>query len=109
MSARIYPRLLRTLLHLLGAGALLVASCDARREGAPDPWGAGDTDANDRVGSFSLSLTIGAGYRFGQVSYEISGGNGFGKASWIDAAGSSTLSTLVGGIPFGTGYVVPLV
>jgi hypothetical protein len=54
-----------------------------------------------------MSLTVGGGIQLGEVSYDISG-NGFHKTGTINAAASSTLSTVIGGIPFGTGYQLQL-
>lgn len=58
-------------------------------------------DAN--IGSVSLELTVAGTYQFNQMSYEISG-NGFDKAATVDVTNSSTFSTVVSGVPFGTGY-----
>ena len=70
----------------------------------PGPTGGGgDTD----IGSFSMNLTVGSAVRFGEVSYTVSG-NGFQKAGTVNVAGSSTVSTIIGGVPFGSGYVVQL-
>jgi hypothetical protein len=95
----------------LFAGLAIVASCAAScasgcasTPNEPPPSGQG---ADPNVGSFSMQLTAGGGYRFGQVSYDVSG-NGFHKAGSIDVAASATLSTVVGGIPFGTGYKLQL-
>jgi hypothetical protein len=95
------------------AGLLLLAGCEgaAGSSTAPvagvrgeDPGAAGgDTD----VGSFSMSLTLAGGYRFGEVGYDVSG-NGFHKTGAIPVAASTTVSAIVDGIPFGTGYLLRL-
>jgi hypothetical protein len=88
------------------AGLLMIlAGCEGAAESlGPVPGGpAGDTD----VGSVSVSLTSVPGYQFGDVSYDVSG-HGFHVAGTFSVAASARLSTLIGGIPFGTGYAVEL-
>jgi hypothetical protein len=84
-------------------GLSLVASCQSTDEGAPQTMGS--SGANE--GSFSLNLTLGGGFKFASVAYDVSG-NGFHRTGTIDIGGSSILSTVIGAIPFGTGYVVQL-
>jgi hypothetical protein len=81
-------------------GMLLLGGC----EEGPGPTGSATAP---EVGSVSLSLTLGGGYQFTQVSYDISG-NGFHKADVINVATSTSVSTIVGGIPFGSNYLLKL-
>lgn len=103
-----------SLLVAAAFAGLAAASCaplpDDAGASPPDPriTTPGDGHPGEGVGSFSMSLTLGGRFRFGDVGYDVSGGSGFHKAGTIDAAGSATISTIIGGIPFGTGYVVRL-
>jgi hypothetical protein len=63
--------------------------------------------AASNEGSFSIALTLGGGFKFASVAYDVSG-NGFHRAGSIDVGGSSVLSTVIGAIPFGTGYTLQL-
>lgn len=87
----------------LVAGLLALASCQPPPDRAaaipPDPPG------ETNVGSFSMSLTVGVAYRFREVSYDVSG-NGFQKTGSINVDASNTVSAIIGGVPFGTGYLV---
>jgi hypothetical protein len=92
----------------------LLAGCDGMPDGsAADPGQPGgvsavpETPGGGDVGTFSMNLTVGGGFRFEQVSYDVSG-NGFHKADTINVAASSAVSIIVGGVPFGTGYTVKL-
>jgi hypothetical protein len=85
----------------------LVAAALAAGVAACQPPPADSGSSNDRVGSIAFALTLGGGYRLAQVSYDISG-NGFHKAADVDVSNSATFSTLVSGIPFGTGYTLKL-
>ena len=81
-------------------GMLLLVGC----EGGTGP---SESTKDPEVGSVSLSLTLGGGYQFSQVLYDISG-NGFHKADAINVATSTSISTIVGGIPFGSNYLLKL-
>jgi len=91
------------------ATLLVLASCDPPPQstgpgtGAPvvPPAGGGD------VGSFSVSLTVGGAFRFDSFSYDVSG-NGFHRAGTVNVAASTTVASVIGGIPFGTGYQLQL-
>jgi hypothetical protein len=76
-----------------------------------DPGGApivpGTPGGDPGVGSFSMQLTLGGGFRFDEVSYDVSG-NGFHKTGTINVASSTEASVVVGGVPLGTGYTVQL-
>ena len=87
------------------AGLLLLGSCERPPDKtAPGP-GAGA--GAPHTGSVTMSLPLRGGSRFGQVGYDVSG-NGFHKADSVDTAASTTVSTVIGGIPFGTGYLLKL-
>jgi hypothetical protein len=101
LFARARVTLLAGLALVIGLASL--AGCAATpNDPAPSSQ---STDPN--VGSISMDLTVGGGYKFAQVSYDVSG-NGFHKAASIDVSASATLATVVGGIPFGTGYKLQL-
>jgi hypothetical protein len=102
------------LLASLLAGVVSLAGCEGPPDGASEnpngpatvPGGPGPA-ANGDVGSFTFSLTLGGGFRINQVSYDVSG-NGFHKAGTVDVSGSTSLSSVVTGIPLGTGYALQL-
>jgi hypothetical protein len=94
---------------LLPALLLSLASCEGPAgQAAPAP---GDVPVDPGtpadVGSFQMSLTVGGGVQLSEVSYDISG-NGFHKAGTINVANSASVATVIGGIPFGTGYALAL-
>jgi len=91
--------------RVLLAGLLLLGGCEPP-PGAPGE-GPGPAGGETGVGSFSMSLTLGGGYRIGDVGYDVSG-NGFHKAGVINAAASTTVSAIVDGIPFGAHYLLQL-
>lgn len=90
-------------LAALGFGAM--SGCQSSDNHAPRPSVPLTTAGASAEGSLSLNLTVGGGFRFGMVAYDI-GGNGFHKVGSVDASGSSTLSTVIGGIPIGGGYLL---
>src|SRR5262245_11271320 len=93
---------------ILLSAALLLANCEApTSEVASVPGDVPVTPSPSDVGSFQMSLTVGGGVQLSDVNYDISG-NGFHKAATINVANSATLSTVIGGIPFGTGYLLQL-
>jgi hypothetical protein len=61
----------------------------------------------DEVGSVALSLTRAGGYRWNEVGYDVSG-NSFHQAGAINVGTSTTISTIIGAIPFGSGYLLKL-
>jgi len=95
-------------LGVLVAGGLGLAACEPPPgPGATttaSPVAAAD-DAN--IGSVSFQLTLAPGYQFTQMSYDISG-NGFHTAGTANVTNSSTFSTVVSGIPVGSGYTATL-
>jgi len=94
---------------LLPALLLSLASCEgpAGQAGSAPGNVPIDPGTPSDVGSFQMSLTVGGGIQLSDVSYDISG-NGFHKAGTINVANSASVSTVIGGIPFGTGYLLAL-
>jgi hypothetical protein len=95
----------------VGTGALAALLALAGCQTPPERSGASASNSpaasDPGVGSFSFELTLGGGFRISQASYDVSG-NGFHKAATLDVASSTALSTVIGGIPFGVGYVATL-
>jgi hypothetical protein len=86
--------------------ALGLGACQAPGGPSTSPTlGAGDSNAG--VGSVSFALQLGKGYTINSVGYEISGNN-FDRKGTIDVSQSSAVSTIVTGIPVGTGYTATL-
>ncbi|HVZ74969.1 MAG TPA: PKD domain-containing protein, partial [Polyangia bacterium] len=81
------------------AALCAVAAC------APTPGANGGS--SDEVGTVSLGLTLGGGFKITSIHYDISG-NGFHKANDVSVASSAAVNVVVGGIPVGTGYTAKL-
>jgi len=82
------------------AAACSAASCSA-----------GDANRNpeaaaEAVGHVGLALTPVAGLTLNAFSYTIVGPGAFTRSGTVDVSHSATLSTLVGGLPVGSGYTV---
>jgi phospholipase C len=60
------------------------------------------------VGSIGLDLTVGFGLTLNTVTYTITGPNSFTRTGSIDVSHSSTVSAVLSGLPFGTGYQIAL-
>jgi hypothetical protein len=88
----------------LGLLCLLAAGCVGSPAASPP---APPSETNEELGSFTVALTVGSGYRFNTATYELSG-NGFQKTGSIDVTSSTQVATVVGGIPFGAGYLLKL-
>jgi hypothetical protein len=99
-AARVTSRLAGPVL----AGLALLAGCASTPN---EPAAPASQGPDPSVGSFSMDLTLGGGYKFSQIGYDVSG-NGFHKTGTVDVAASTTVSTVVGGIPLGTGYKLQL-
>ncbi len=84
-------------LVLVGAGATL-EGCGARTASTVD---------THQLGSVQIALVEG-GVTLTSVSYTITGPNGFSTSGTINVTSSSTLATIVGGIPAGNGYTIAL-
>jgi hypothetical protein len=63
---------------------------------------------SDDLGSLGLALDAAPGVSLGSFSYTITGPGGFSRQASVDLSGSSKLSTLVGGLPVGTGFGITL-
>jgi hypothetical protein len=96
--------LVRLALVLVAFGGLGIASCQSPLPS--DATTTGPAPGGD-VGSISFELALGGGFLIDSVSYDLSG-NGFHRADTVDVSQSATFSTLVSGIPVGTGYTATL-
>src|SRR5260221_5122593 len=102
LGARLLPALVRGTVMLaatMGAGAGLV--------GCGTTPGSEASSTYDDTGSVSLELMVGGGAQLSQVSYDITGGS-FHRTGTLDVSNSASVSGIVGGIPFGSGYVARL-
>lgn len=79
------------------AGGVPLAGCKS---------GSGSTKPGQATGSVSLALALSPGVSIASVSWVIVGPAGFTRTGSIDVSSSQTLSTLIGGIPVGTGYQI---
>jgi acid phosphatase len=75
--------------------------------GCSSPGTAGPPTAGD-TGAVGLNLQLGAGVSLTTVSYTIAGPNGFSRAGTIDVSDTATISAVIGGLPFGTGFSITL-
>jgi len=60
------------------------------------------------VGSIGLALELASGTMLNSVSYTITGPNNFSRAGTIDTSHSRTVSTVIGGLPTGSGFSIEL-
>jgi phospholipase C len=60
------------------------------------------------LGSASIGLEIGNGVTLDTTSYTITGPAGFSRTGSIDVSQSATVSAIISGIPFGTGYQISI-
>jgi hypothetical protein len=89
------------------AGLLMLGGCETPPTApAPEP-GTPAVAGGGQVGSVMMSLTLAGGYHISHVTYDVSG-NGFHTAKSLDVSNSSSFSTVIGGIPFGPGYLLQL-
>jgi phospholipase C len=94
---------------LLGAASATAlfggcSSADMQRNSA----GSVGSDGSDQVGTVGLQLQLGPGITLTTVNYTITGPGGFSQTGTIDVTYSTTISAVIGGIPFGNGYVISL-
>jgi uncharacterized protein YjiK len=82
----------------LGSVATLSAGCSTR---------SGSASKSD-VGSIGLALQLSSGATLNSVAYTITGPSSFSRTGTIDTSHSSTLSTVIGGIPAGVGFSIVL-
>jgi phospholipase C len=88
-----------SLLTILSSAAFVVGSCGGERSPS--------TTNNTATGSVGIALVQG-GVTINTVSYTINGPNGFTKSGTIDVSHSTALSTIIGGLPAGSGYSITL-
>jgi phospholipase C len=62
----------------------------------------------EETGEVGLQLQISAGVTLETVRYTITGPLGFNRTGSIDVTNSATVSAVIGGLPFGTGYQISL-
>ena len=65
--------------------------------------------AAEAVGSAGLALTPVAGVTINSFSYVVTGPGGFSRTGTVDVSHSATLSTLLSGLPVGTGVLKSVV
>ncbi|HMG53354.1 MAG TPA: hypothetical protein VK601_07725, partial [Kofleriaceae bacterium] len=70
-------------------------------------------DATDAVqpentGQIGIELKLAPGLTLSAVNYTIVGPGGFSRLGTIDVSNSTTISAVIGGIPFGVGYQISL-
>jgi len=69
--------------------------------------GSDSVNSVDATGSVGLELVTG-GVTIAQIGYTIVGPKGYRASDSIDAQNSTTISSLIGGIPAGAGYTITL-
>lgn len=92
------------------AACFLLMGCGQAPEDAVTPPAEGQTNGSvpgSETGSVAFDLELGGTVRIASVAYDISGGS-FHTTGSIDVSNSATASTIVEGIPFGTGYVATM-
>jgi hypothetical protein len=88
-------------LGFCGFTALSGISCSSRGIGSA-------VIQNDVTGSATIALQVAGGLTINTVTYSITGPAGFSKVGSIDVTSSTTVSTVIGGIPAGNGYSIAL-
>ena len=84
--------------------ALVLAGASVGLDGCGEH--AATTD-NSQPGSVDIALLAGS-VALTSVSYTITGPNGFATSGTINVASSSTVSTIIGGLPAGDGFTITL-
>jgi hypothetical protein len=84
---------------VLGTAGIVAMSCNGSTSNGPT--------ANGSVGSVDIALVAG-GVTLNSVSYTLTGPNNFSSPGTINVASSTTLTTIIGGIPAGNGYSIAL-
>jgi uncharacterized protein YjiK len=92
-------RLLRAFVLVLGGVAALGSGCSSTDNGSP---------SSSNVGSVGLALQLASGATLNAVSYTITGPSSFSRAGTIDTSNSATVSTVIGGLPAGSGFSIAL-
>jgi phospholipase C len=97
---------------LLGAASAsaMVGGCSssgATGEPGGPATGSGSKPGASDIGSIGLDLQVVDGLTLNTLSYTITGG-AFTKMGAINVSNSTTVSAVIGGIPFGTGYLISI-
>ncbi|HEY4186524.1 MAG TPA: hypothetical protein VGP07_15715, partial [Polyangia bacterium] len=92
-----------TLLALAFCGYTSLAGCGNR--GAGNAQG---TEQTDTTGAIDFGLQVSSGVNLATVNYTITGPNAFTKTGAINVSTSTKLTTTIGGLPAGVGYVITL-
>jgi hypothetical protein len=93
-------------LVVFGAATACSASHDPSTSGHDEP--VDGVSSNVGRGKVGLQLTVGSGVVIDTVTYRLTGPNSFTEAGTINVANSVMVSTLLGGLPAGSGYGVSL-
>jgi phospholipase C len=93
--------------HLI-VSLVLIGTVSAAWIGGCAMEGSDSIPGADDVGSIGLDLTVGFGLTLNTVTYTITGPNSFTRTGSIDVSHSSTVSAVLSGLPFGTGYQIAL-
>jgi len=88
-------------LGFCGFTALSGIACSPRGTGAA-------AIQTDGTGSATIALQIAGGLTINTVTYSITGPAGFSTSGSIDVSHSTTVSTVIGGLPAGNGYSLTL-
>ncbi|HEX5273368.1 MAG TPA: alkaline phosphatase family protein, partial [Gemmataceae bacterium] len=64
--------------------------------------------AHPDTGNVDIGLVVGVGVTLNSVTYTITGPAGFSRTGSIDVSQSSTISAIISGLPFGTGYQISI-
>lgn len=93
--------------RLFGWFSALTVSTAAIAAGCSGDQAAPSTQNGDAESSGSLGLALSAsGVTLSSFDYVVSGPGGFTRTGEVDVSSSTTLSTLIGSIPVGSGYSV---
>jgi len=92
-------RILRTIFLGGLSAAAWMSGC------AIDPAGSAQPE---RTGQVGIDLQLAPGIVVNSVEYTITGPLGFSRRGQIDVHNSSTVSAIIGAIPFGVGYQISL-
>ncbi len=93
---------------LIGAvsAAAMINGCSsagsASEPNSPEP------KDSEHVGTVGLALAVAAGITLNTLNYAITGPAGFSRTGPIDVSNSTSATAVIGGIPFGTGYLISL-
>ena len=88
-------------LGFCGFTALSGIACSPRGTGAA-------VTQNDGTGSATIALQVPGGLTLNTVTFSITGPAGFSQSGSIDVSHSTTVSTVIGGLPAGSGYSITL-